>query len=99
MVSDSHEDMHAGELEVSILLAAFPDVVREGWERDDVTRPSPPPAGPAAPDCSSTLQGRRTGRWLQVGGPRRTGVVGSAPIPVVGNQFDVGQEVSGALCH
>jgi creatinine amidohydrolase len=37
MTSDSHEDMHAGELEVSILLAAFPDVVREGWEHDDHT--------------------------------------------------------------
>jgi creatinine amidohydrolase len=35
MGSDSHEDMHAGELEVSILLAAFPDAVREGWEHDD----------------------------------------------------------------
>jgi transcriptional regulator with XRE-family HTH domain len=35
MASDSHQDMHAGELEVSILLAAFPDVVREGWEHDD----------------------------------------------------------------
>ena len=37
MTSDSHEDMHAGELEVSILLAVFPDVVREGWEHDDHT--------------------------------------------------------------
>jgi len=35
MASDSHEDMHAGELEVSILLAAFPGAVREGWEQDD----------------------------------------------------------------
>jgi creatinine amidohydrolase len=37
MVSGSHEDMHAGELEVSILLAAFPEVVRDGWEHDDHT--------------------------------------------------------------
>jgi creatinine amidohydrolase len=37
MTSDSHEDMHAGELEVSILLAAFPNVVREGWDQDDHT--------------------------------------------------------------
>jgi len=37
MTSDSHQDMHAGELEVSILLAAFPDVVREGWDQDDHT--------------------------------------------------------------
>ncbi|MFG1995278.1 creatininase family protein [Actinoplanes sp. NPDC048988] len=28
--SDAHEDMHAGELEVSILLASYPDAVREG---------------------------------------------------------------------
>lgn len=37
MTSDSHEDMHAGELEVSILLATFPDAVREGWDQDDHT--------------------------------------------------------------
>ena len=37
MTSDAHEDMHAGELEVSILLAAFPDAVREGWDQDDHT--------------------------------------------------------------
>jgi creatinine amidohydrolase len=35
MTSNAHEDMHAGELEVSILLAAFPDVVRDGWDQDD----------------------------------------------------------------
>ena len=37
MTSASHDDMHAGELEVSILLAMFPDVVRQGWEHDDHT--------------------------------------------------------------
>lgn len=37
MVSDAHEDMHAGELETSIVLAAFPDVVRDGWEHADHT--------------------------------------------------------------
>lgn len=37
MASTAHEDMHAGELEVSILLAAFPDAVRDGWEQDDHT--------------------------------------------------------------
>ena len=37
MTSTSHEDMHAGELEVSILLAAFPDAVRDGWDQDDHT--------------------------------------------------------------
>lgn len=37
MATDSHEDMHAGELETSILLDAFPDLVREGWEHADHT--------------------------------------------------------------
>ncbi len=37
MTSDAHEDMHASELETSILLAAFPDYLRPGWERDDHT--------------------------------------------------------------
>jgi creatinine amidohydrolase len=37
MTSTAHEDMHAGELEVSILLAAFPDAVRDGWDQDDHT--------------------------------------------------------------
>jgi creatinine amidohydrolase len=35
MVSEPHDDMHAGELETSILLAAFPDLVREGWDQAD----------------------------------------------------------------
>lgn len=39
MVSDSHEDMHGGELEVSILLAAFPDAVREAGNKT-TTRPT-----------------------------------------------------------
>lgn len=37
MVSDGHDDMHAGELETSILLAVFPDLVREGWDQADHT--------------------------------------------------------------
>lgn len=37
MTTDSHEDMHAGELETAILLDAFPDLVREGWEQADHT--------------------------------------------------------------
>ena len=37
MTSDQHDDMHAGELETSILLAAFPEYLRDGWENDDHT--------------------------------------------------------------
>ncbi len=37
MTSDPHEDMHAGELETSILLATVPDYLRAGWEEDDHT--------------------------------------------------------------
>ena len=37
MTSDTHEDMHAGELETSILLAAFPEYLRDGWQHDDHT--------------------------------------------------------------
>jgi creatinine amidohydrolase len=33
--TSNHEDMHAGELETSILLAACPDVVRPGYETAD----------------------------------------------------------------
>lgn len=39
MATDSHEDMHAGELETSILLDTFPDLVREGWQHADHTHP------------------------------------------------------------
>lgn len=35
MTTTSHEDMHAGELETSILLATYPDVVRPGNESAD----------------------------------------------------------------
>ncbi len=35
--SNHHDDMHAGELEASILLAAHPVYVREGWQRSDHT--------------------------------------------------------------
>lgn len=40
METSSHEDMHAGELETSILLATYPDMVRPGnetadWSADD----------------------------------------------------------------
>jgi len=37
--TNSHDDMHAGELETSILLAAYPDYVREGWSADDHSAP------------------------------------------------------------
>jgi creatinine amidohydrolase len=35
--SNHHDDMHAGELETSILLAAHPVYVREGWQSSDHT--------------------------------------------------------------
>ena len=35
MATNNHEDMHAGELETSILLHAFPQVVRDGYEAGD----------------------------------------------------------------
>jgi creatinine amidohydrolase len=35
ITSTAHEDMHAGELETSILLATFPDHVRDGWQTAD----------------------------------------------------------------
>jgi creatinine amidohydrolase len=34
-VLDGHEDMHAGELETSILLHAYPDVVRDSYRTID----------------------------------------------------------------
>jgi creatinine amidohydrolase len=33
--SSNHDDMHAGELETSILLAAHPTYVRDGWHTSD----------------------------------------------------------------
>jgi len=35
LVSSGHEDMHAGELETSILLHANPELVRDGYEAAD----------------------------------------------------------------
>lgn len=35
--SSNHDDMHAGELETSILLATYPDYLREGWQTSDHT--------------------------------------------------------------
>jgi serine/threonine protein kinase len=35
--SSSHDDMHAGELETSILLATYPDYLRPGWHASDHT--------------------------------------------------------------
>jgi creatinine amidohydrolase len=37
LVTDAHEDMHAGEGETSILLATYPDVVRSGYEHTNWT--------------------------------------------------------------
>ncbi|WP_370651455.1 creatininase family protein [Frankia sp. Cj3] len=33
--TDTHDDMHAGELETSVLLHVHPDLVRPGWETAD----------------------------------------------------------------
>jgi creatinine amidohydrolase len=35
--SNNHDDMHAGELETSILLAAHPAYLRDGWQGSDHT--------------------------------------------------------------
>ncbi|MEE6167683.1 MULTISPECIES: creatininase family protein [unclassified Mycolicibacterium] len=35
ITSTAHDDMHAGELETSILLATHPDHVRDGWQTAD----------------------------------------------------------------
>jgi creatinine amidohydrolase len=35
LVSSGHEDMHAGEIETSILLHAHPELVREGYQAAD----------------------------------------------------------------
>ena len=35
MATSDHEDMHAGELETSIVLHACPDLVRDGWQHAD----------------------------------------------------------------
>jgi len=37
ITSSSHDDMHAGELETSILLATHPTYVRDGWQQLDHT--------------------------------------------------------------
>lgn len=42
LVSNSHDDMHAGEIETSILLHAEPGLVRPGWETADHAAPDRP---------------------------------------------------------
>jgi creatinine amidohydrolase len=37
ITSSNHDDMHAGELETSILLAAYPSYLRDGWASTDHT--------------------------------------------------------------
>jgi creatinine amidohydrolase len=37
MATSDHEDMHAGELETSIVLHACPELVRDGWQNADWT--------------------------------------------------------------
>jgi creatinine amidohydrolase len=38
ITSTNHDDMHAGELETSILLATHPSYVRDGWQTADHQR-------------------------------------------------------------
>lgn len=35
--SSNHDDMHAGKLETSILLASYPNYLRDGWQTSDHT--------------------------------------------------------------
>jgi creatinine amidohydrolase len=35
ITTSNHDDMHAGELETSVLLAAYPHYVRDGWDTTD----------------------------------------------------------------
>ena len=35
LATSNHEDMHAGELETSILLHAYPELVRDGYHQAD----------------------------------------------------------------
>jgi creatinine amidohydrolase len=37
ITSNNHDDMHAGELETSVLLAAHPAYLRDGWQSSDHT--------------------------------------------------------------
>jgi creatinine amidohydrolase len=37
ITGSNHDDMHAGELETSILLAAYPNYLRDGWATTDHT--------------------------------------------------------------
>lgn len=39
ITSTNHDDMHAGELETSILLATHPSYVRDGWQTADHSAP------------------------------------------------------------
>ena len=39
ITSSTHDDMHAGELETSVLLAAYPTYVRDGWDTADHSAP------------------------------------------------------------
>ena len=39
IASSNHDDMHAGELEASVLLATYPTYVRDGWNTTDHSAP------------------------------------------------------------
>ena len=71
ITSSSHDDMHAGELETSILLAAHPSYLRDGWHTSDhaapdrrylttsVSTPTPPAASSATPPAPARTKARQ----------------------------------------
>lgn len=91
MTSDPHDDMHAGELETSILLAAFPDFVRDGWEHADLTfsdRRHLPTLGIAAytktgvigcPSHATAAKGREALQRLAEGAQKIIRIIEDAP--------------------
>lgn len=63
MTTTAHEDMHAGELEASILVAAWPEYIRCGWQE-------------AWPDDDHTAADRRHLLTAGMGAYTTTGIIG-----------------------